>query len=119
MRRGFTTLASAGLVLFCAYVCTYGQVSRDAYRTAYKNWRQADPSLEHDAGAGGPLLAERAERLAEQARNYGVERGAFLQQLADDTQHGLAWLDVPPSQASPDVSKTAAARVTAEMAAVK
>src|SRR5271154_3527679 len=107
MRRGFTTLASAVLVLFCAYVCTYGQVSRDAYRTAYKNWRQADPSLEHDAGAGGPLLAERAKRLAEQARNYGVERGAFLQQLADDTQHGLAWVPRAPSPGSPHGSKNA------------
>lgn len=114
MRRGAAIVACAAVALWSAY----GQVSRDAYRLAYRNWRQADPNLEHDAGAGGPLLAQRAEQLTEQARNYGVERSAFLQQLADETQRGLAWIESPAS-VPPGMGNQAAARVAAEMLSVK
>jgi len=127
MRRVSITVAGALAMLLCAGVFanaqTNAQVSRDAYRTAYRNWRQADPDLERNAGAGGPLLAQRAESLAELARNYGVERGAFLQALVDTTQRGFAWLESPPAEPpagpSNDPGKPAAARVTAEMTEVK
>jgi hypothetical protein len=114
MRRIAVVVAFAAVALWCAY----GQVSRDAYRLAYRNWRQADPNLEHDSGAGGPLLAQRAEQLTEQARAYGVERSAFLQQLADETQRGLAWIESPASVA-PGIGNPAAARAAAEIVSVK
>jgi hypothetical protein len=102
-----------------ALVCALAQAPRDAYRTAYRNWRQADPNLERDAAAGGPQVSQRADQLAVQARNYGVECSAFLQALADDTQRSLGWLESPVAEPLPDVTQAAAARVAAETAAVK
>lgn len=115
MKRVSTIAAGALVVLLCAF----GQVSRDAYRTAYRAWKMADPNLERDAAAGGPPLAERAEHLVEPAKNYGVERSAFLQHLANVTQRDLGWLQSPPAEPLPDLTKAAAARVTAEMVAVQ
>jgi hypothetical protein len=107
--------AGVGIALMCALA----QAPRDAYRTAYRNWRQADPNLEREAAAGGPQVSQRADQAAVQARNYGVERSAFLQALADDTQRSLGWLEMPVAEPLPDVTQAAAARVAAEMAAVK
>jgi len=115
MMRIAKIAAGIGIALLCAVA----QAPRDAYRTAYRNWRQADPNLERDAAAGGPQVAQRADKLAAQARNYGVERSAFLQALADDTQRSLGWLESPVAPPLPDVTQAAAARVAAEMAAVK
>jgi hypothetical protein len=115
VKRTAIVAASLALALWCALA----QAPRDAYRSAYRNWRQSDPNLERDAGAGGPPVAQRAEQMAAQAQNYGVERGAYLQALADDTQRSLSWLESPAAAPLPDVTKAAAARVTVEMAAVK
>ena len=35
--------------LVLAAVVVWAQSGRDAYRDAYRAWRQADPNLEHDA----------------------------------------------------------------------
>ncbi|HLX43196.1 MAG TPA: hypothetical protein VKR43_07165, partial [Bryobacteraceae bacterium] len=68
MKRFPKIAAGVGIALMCALA----QAPRDAYRTAYRNWRQADPNLERDAAAGGPQVSQRADQVAVQARNYGV-----------------------------------------------
>jgi hypothetical protein len=115
MRRIPKIAAIAAIALLCALA----QAPRDAYRMAYRNWRETDPNLEREAGAGGPPIAQRADKLAAQAKNYGVERSAYLQALADDTQRSLSWLESSVSEPLPDVTRAAAARAAAEMTAVK
>ena len=74
--------------LFCLLAA-----SRDGYHAAYQSWRQADPNLERDAGAG--RLGERANKVALLAAKYGAERSAYLRESADEQERGLAWLDAP------------------------
>lgn len=78
--------------------CLIAQPSRDAYRNAYRTWRQSDPTLERDAAAGAASVSERAARVAAQAANYGAQRGAFLLDLNDEEAQNMAWLEriAPP-----------------------
>ncbi len=86
MKRAAWILAVAGL---------FAASNRDAYRAAYRNWRQADPNLERDAATPAPGLAARANSVAGQAAKYGAERSAFLRSTADEQGRALAWLDSP------------------------
>src|SRR5271165_5369263 len=72
---------SAGLL--AGTLCLLAQtapprLSRDAYRTAYKSWREMDQNLERDAGAAGEALGPRTAKAAEAAAAYSVERSIFL-----------------------------------------
>ncbi len=82
------------------------QSNRDAYRGVYRAWREADPNLEQDAGAGGTAFGERAGRAAAQAAAYATERTAFLKQLAGENETGAAVLEnataIHPPSLSPD-----------------
>jgi hypothetical protein len=88
------------VVLFLLTVGLPAQTSRDAYRGAYRAWREAEPNLERmagekaagDAGAAGDALAARASHAAEEAAKYGAARGAFLQELADQQGQQVLWL---------------------------
>jgi hypothetical protein len=95
------------------------QPSRDAYRNAYKAWRQADANLEQDAGAGGAAPAQRAGQAATEAAKYGVERSAFLLDLADEQGQKLAWLEnAAAAETPPDFTAPLREFVSAESAAV-
>jgi hypothetical protein len=103
-----------------AALCAFAQTPRDDYRTAYRNWRQADATLESDSGAGGAAIGERANRVAAAATQYGAARSAFLNAMAADvgqSASGLAnaALAVPSPLES---TKILADRVTAELATV-
>jgi hypothetical protein len=52
--------------------------SRDAYRQAYQNWRQTEPTLEPDAATAGAALEPRAQRAAQAAVAFTTARAAFL-----------------------------------------
>ncbi len=90
---------AAGLILIVV-LCAFGQTARDAYRTAYREWREADPSLERDAGSISADLAGRSAKVGAGAASYGSVRGEFLRQMADDEAQKLAWLQTPPDAPS-------------------
>jgi hypothetical protein len=79
--------------LVLAAVVVWAQSGRDAYRDAYRAWRQADPNLEHDAATGGAQLGARADRVAALAARYSEERRAFLDRFAQESEQKLAWLE--------------------------
>jgi hypothetical protein len=94
MSRGGKRL-SAGLL--AGALCLLAQtapspLSRVAYRTAYKSWREMDQNLERDAGGAGEALALRAATAAEAAAAYNVERYIFLRSFADREAPNLQWL---------------------------
>jgi hypothetical protein len=60
----------------------FAQSSRDSYRAAYAQWRQAEPNLERDAGSPQQGFTERVERTAQAAAGYGKARAAFLRGAA-------------------------------------
>jgi hypothetical protein len=98
----------------------WAQSNRDAYRDAYKAWRQADPNLEREAASGGAAIGARAEQAASLAARFTAERGGFLAQSARAVEQKAASLSAPnadPAAAAPNrgVSEV----VAAESAAVK
>jgi hypothetical protein len=102
-------------------LCVFAQTPRDGYRTAYRNWRQADPTLESDSGAGGAAIGERANRVAAAATQYAAARIAFLNatELAvGQNASELADAAVAAAPSSLESTKILADRVTAEVAAV-
>jgi len=106
-------------VLLIVLACAFAQTSRDAYRQAYREWRQSDPNLEAEAGAAGAALAPRAEQVAGAAAKYGAARAEFLQQAASAEEQRLAWLETPPDAPSAMIDQNALSMVTSESRAVK
>jgi hypothetical protein len=76
-----------------AALCASAQSNRDAYRDAYRVWRETDPTIEQDAVAGTAALTPRTERAAEKAAKYGAARLAFLQQLDTENSAALSSLE--------------------------
>jgi hypothetical protein len=58
--------------------CALAQEGREAYREAFRSWRQADPGLERDAATAGAALRARAEKVAQEATKDAAARKAFL-----------------------------------------
>ena len=88
-------------------VLAFAQGSRDAYRSAYREWRQADPGLERDAGSANDLAA-RASRMAQEQSKFASVQGAFVTAMAADEARKLAWLATPPDAPSAMTSEGAA-----------
>lgn len=108
----------AGIALAAAF-CLFAQASRDAYRDAYKLWRQADPNLERDAAvAGGPLEA-RAQKMAADATQYEAARKAFLHQMAQENNRKFAWLETAPPDPPPAMTAGTRAVVAEESSIVQ
>ena len=90
MRLGATVVLLS--VLSCI---ASGQPSRDGYRTAYRNWKQADPNLERDSVVGGASIAGRADAMAAAAANFVEARREFLTAWGDElAQKALSLEDV-------------------------
>jgi hypothetical protein len=95
-------------------VCAFAAVRRDAYRDAYRAWRQTDPSLERDAGSAGPALGADADRVANEAAKYTTARAAYLMQFAAEQEQNLAWLNqarAPATVESPDAAQIVASEL--------
>jgi len=74
-------------------LCLFSQTLRDSYRDAYREWRQADPTLEQDASGGGAAFAPRARSAAEKATRYSDARIAFLHELTGGYDQTFSWLE--------------------------
>lgn len=112
-------MSRLGVITVLVAWCAMAQPNRDAYRKAYRAWREADPNLERDAASGGAAVAERATRVAADAVNYGVERNAFLQRLTDENLQQLAWLEkAAPVDLSVTLTKGLEEHVAGERAAL-
>ncbi|HEV8146850.1 MAG TPA: hypothetical protein VGP79_10730 [Bryobacteraceae bacterium] len=87
-----------GVVLFSLALLSgiaSAQPSRDGYRTAYRNWKQADPNLERDAVAGGASIATRADAMAAGALSFVEAHRDFLTAWGDElAQKALSLEDV-------------------------
>ncbi|HLH39119.1 MAG TPA: hypothetical protein VKX39_08215 [Bryobacteraceae bacterium] len=112
MRRARNT------VILAASLCAFAAVSREAYRDAYKAWRQADPTLERDVAAAGPALAAEIDRVANQAIKYAAARSVFLSQSAAEQERRLAFLN-QDLLAAPPAGSDASRIVSAEADAVR
>lgn len=100
----------AALLAFLAGVlCLFAQStqSRDGYRAAYKSWREADPTLERDAGTAGEALAPRTAKAADAAAAYSAARIAFLRDMSDRQAENLRWLRATEVQPLPNLSPAA------------
>ncbi|HWZ34327.1 MAG TPA: hypothetical protein VNX18_23475 [Bryobacteraceae bacterium] len=109
-------VASAATVCLIA-LGLFAQSSRDAYRSAYRAWRQADPNLERDAGTA-PTLVPRIATVAAQAARYGAARSSFLRQMTASEEQTFQGLDAPLPDL-PDLTRGVRENVTAESALVK
>ena len=99
-------------------LCLFAETGRDAYRAAYRQWREADPNLERDSSALSADLAARVSKVAAQAAKYGTERGAFIRQLAADQERSLAQLDTPVANLG-ELTRGVRENVATEQAVVK
>lgn len=104
------------LIASCVFSQTPSQSTRDAYRAAYRAWREADPSIERDAATAGPgTIALRAARLAAAEARFAAERRKFLDGLYASSGETLSWLEdarsveppMTPSKATDDYLATA------------
>jgi hypothetical protein len=80
------------VVLSLACAVLLAQSPRDAYRSAYAVWRQADPNLERDAASPQTGFETRVQKVAEAAALYGKARVSFFQSSA---HHDLGPLAAP------------------------
>lgn len=88
----------ATIILMVA-ACALAQDGREAYREAFRNWRQADPALEKDAATAGAALGARAEKVAAETAKYAAARKAFFdleQGTMDASGRSLEAVATPP-----------------------
>lgn len=108
-----------GCGVLLAALCLFAQPSRDDYRAAYRNWREADPTLESDSGTGGAAIGSRANRAAGAATEYGAARSAFLNASAEEIDQRASRLEGAAAAASSlESTQLLQDHVTAEIATV-
>ena len=90
--------------LLAGALCLTAQSGRDAYRNAYRAWREADPNLESDAGKDGDALSARTSKAAELAGTYMTAHGTELRNMADQQEQNLEWLRSNVTRSLPDLS---------------
>lgn len=83
-------------------LCVMAQPSRDAYRNAYRVWREAEPNLEREAGTLDSSISTRAAHASAEAAKYGSARSAFLHDLAAEPNQDVLWLQQSHTQSFPD-----------------
>ena len=94
--------------LMCGAAGLIGQTSREAYRQAYDNWRQAQANVERDAGAGGAAMIPQVDRAASAAANFENIRAAYLKSTAQDAEQRRKLLQTAATVPSPDLTAPAA-----------
>jgi hypothetical protein len=105
-------------IAITAVLCLSAQTSRDAYRAAYREWREADPNLERDAGSLAANSAARAAAAAARAAKYSSTRADYLRGIAEPQQQ-MAALLARPMPEFPDFGRSARENVASEAAVVK
>ena len=105
-------------IIGVSMLCLFAEPSRDAYRAAYRAWREADPNLERDASTMPADLAARAKAVAAHAAKFGAERSAFLHQTAADEQQSLARIESHVADL-PDLAQGVRDTVASEVAVVQ
>jgi hypothetical protein len=85
------TMKRAAILIACVTILA-AQSSRDSYRSAYAEWRQADPNLERDAGVAAAGFPARVAKVGQAAAKYGTAHAAFLRASAEDGARTLATL---------------------------
>jgi hypothetical protein len=122
MSRGITSririAARATAWLALAALMLSAQSTRDAYRSAFRAWREADTSLERDAATGGETVGARADRVAIEAAKYSAERRAFLDRFILENEQKLAWLETPV-EAVPAIPAGETESIAAQSTAVR
>jgi len=83
------------------------QANREAYRAAYRTWREAEPTLEFDAASPAEGFPGRANHAAAESAKFGAARSAFLRDLADDQGQNALWLRNAMPLALPDFAPAA------------
>ena len=78
------------------------QSSRDAYREAFKAWREADPSLESDAARAKAGYSQRTESATAAAARYVAARLAFQRAAIADADQSASWLRSARQVPEPD-----------------
>ena len=86
----YSLRTAAGII--AAVAALSAQSGRDAYRDAFKTWRQADPNLELDA-ATSPDLSQRTGPAAAAAARYAVARAAYLRNSGAQASQSLQGLN--------------------------
>ena len=109
----------AAAMILAGALCLFAQTSRDAYRNAYKEWRQMDPDLERDAAVAGAQLEPRARKAAAAAEQYEAARKAFLEQSGQPSARQFAWLETAPADPPAASARNALSIVEAESKAVQ
>lgn len=107
------------LSVMLVLACAAAQTSREAYRAAYRAWREGDPNLEHDAGSAGASLDGRAQQISALAAAYGAARSEFFQQVASAQERRLGWLTTPPGAIAPLLDENAVTLAAVEDRSVK
>jgi hypothetical protein len=75
---------------------------RAPYQAAYRNWRAADPNLEHDSATAGATLGARADKVAPEAAKYYAARKAYLDGLQADAEQKAVAIEALPAPPEPD-----------------
>jgi len=105
------------LVILVVVGCALAQGPRDAYKEGFLAWRQADPTLETDAGTADAALGIRADKVSAQAAKYVALRKSFLDFLRDATQEKAQSLEPLLVAAQSDLVSRAEANVSTETSA--
>jgi hypothetical protein len=96
------------------FLCAAGlaaQTGRDAYRQAYDTWRQAQSTVERDAGTEGVSVIPRVDRAAAAEASFGAARTAYLKSVSQDATRRRQLLQAPGTRPSPDLAPPAVAAV--------
>lgn len=94
-------------------------MDRNAYREAYRAWREADPKLEADASSAGAALSSRTPKDADLAAAYYTAHAEALRKLAADRTADFEWLrdnalrPLPDLAPVPDEMRFANSEITA------
>lgn len=80
------------------------QSSREAYRDAFRAWRDADPPLESDAARAGAGWAQRTAAAGALAARYTAARAEFLRAAVADVNQSLAWLRNARQPPDPEIA---------------
>jgi len=104
MRPWSACLLAAALGLLPAALWMKAQSSRDAYRNAYRAWRETSAGLELDAGSAGETVAAGTAKAVQMASAYVAAHSSALKELAAEQSQNLEWLRANAVQTPPDLA---------------
>ncbi|MEQ1947145.1 MAG: hypothetical protein ABL995_08140 [Bryobacteraceae bacterium] len=100
-------------------ISAFAQQSRDAYRSAYQEWRSAEPNLEKDSATADGTLGARADKSAAAAAKYMGAKKDYAEaraQAADQSMKSVPAVQIKAESA--DQRKNIEAFLTTQSGAV-